>query len=79
MTSRLAKLLEKRLDHWALRLEVRLRAGGPVGLLDLFYHFILQHGLYFKVLQRINANLSEFYDQVLKPKTLKGETEAISI
>lgn len=29
MTSRLAKVLERGIDHWALRLEMRVRAGGP--------------------------------------------------
>lgn len=36
MTSRLAKLLERGLDHWALQPRVRLRAGGPGRVPRLF-------------------------------------------
>lgn len=39
MTSRLAKLLERGLDHWALRSEIRLRAGG----LGSFFHPVISH------------------------------------
>ena len=39
MTSRLAKLLERGLDHWALRPEMRLRAGG----LGSFFHPVISH------------------------------------